>query len=70
MSDKNEEKKRLNEEKKRLNEYKNNVSKIILKIYTDQQKIIDKLNIELIELKLILSQKNVSYKIDTSDDSD
>ena len=70
MSDKNEEKKRLNEEKKRLNEYKNNVSKIILKIYTDQQKIIDKLNIELIELKLILSQKNESYKIDTSDDSD
>ena len=63
MSDKNE-------EKKRLNEYKNNVSKIILKIYTDQQKIIDKLNIELIELKLILSQKNESYKIDTSDDSD
>ncbi len=63
MSDKNE-------EKKRLNEYKNNVSKIILKIYTDQQKIIDKLNIELIELKLILSQKNESFKIDTSDDSD
>ncbi len=63
MSDKNE-------EKKRLNEYKNNVSKIILKIYTDQQKIIDKLNIELIELKLILSQKNESYKIDTSDDSE
>ena len=70
MSDKNEEKKRLNEEKKRLNEYKNNVSKIILKIYTDQQKIIDKLNIELIELKLILSQKNESFKLDDSDDSD
>ena len=62
MSDKNEE--------KRLNEYKNNVSKIILKIYTDQQKIIDKLNIELIELKLILSQKNESFKLDDSDDSD
>ena len=70
MSDKNEEKKKLNEEKKRLNEYKNNVSKIILKIYTDQQKIIDKLNIELIELKLILSQKNESFKLDDSDDSD
>ena len=63
MSDKNE-------EKKRLNLYKNNVSKIILKIYTDQQKIIDKLNIELIELKLILSQKNESFKLDDSDDSD
>ena len=70
MSDKNEEKKRQNEEKKRLYEYKNNVSKIILKIYTDQQKIIDKLNIELIELKLILSQKNESFKLDDSDDSD
>ena len=70
MSDKNEEKKKLNEEKKRLNEYKNNVSKIILKIYTDQQKIINKLNIELIELKLILSQKNESFKLDDSDDSD
>ena len=70
MSDKNEEKKKLNEEKKKLNEYKNNVSKIILKIYTDQQKIIDKLNIELIELKLILSQKNESFKLDDSDDSD
>ena len=70
MSDKNEEKKKQNEEKKRLNEYKNNVSKIILKIYTDQQKIIDKLNIELIELKLILSQKNESFKLDDSDDSD
>ena len=58
------------EEKKRLNEYKKNISKLILKVYTDQQKIIDKLNIELIELKLILSQKNESYKIDTSDDSE
>ena len=70
MSDKNEEKKRKNEEKKRLNVYTNNVSKIMLKVYTDQQKIIDKLNIELIELKLILSQKNESFKINTSDDSD
>ena len=59
MSDKNE-------EEKRLNEYKKNVSKIMLKVYTDQQKIIDKLTIELIELKLILSQKNESFKIDKS----
>jgi hypothetical protein len=44
------------EEKKRLNEYKQIVSRIILKIYTSQQKIIDELNLEIIQLKM-LSQK-------------
>ena len=56
---------------KEIKEYKKIVSKMILKIYTDQQKIIDKLNIELIELKLILSEhkKNI-VEISDDDDSD
>ena len=54
---------------KEIKEYKKIVSKMILKVYNDQQKIIDKLNIENIELKLILSEykKNV---VESSDDSD
>ena len=54
---------------KEIKEYKKIVSKMILKVYNDQQKIIDKLNIENIELKLILSEhkKNI---VESSDDSD
>ena len=54
---------------KEIKEYKKIVTNMILKVYTSQQKIIDKLNIEIIELKLILSEhkKNI---VETSDDSD
>ena len=54
---------------KEIKEYKKIVTNMILKVYTSQQKIIDKLNIEIIELKLILSEykKNV---VESSDDSD
>ena len=55
---------------KEIKEYKKIVSKMILKVYTDQQKIINKLNIEIIELKLILSEhkKNIVESSDSSDD--
>ena len=54
---------------KEIKEYKKIVTNMIIKVYTSQQKIIDKLNIEIIELKLILSEhkKNI---VETSDDSD
>ena len=54
---------------KEIKEYKKIVTNMILKVYTSQQKIIDKLNIEIIELKLILSEhkKNI---VEISDDSD
>ena len=55
---------------KEIKEYKKIVSRMILKVYNDQQKIIDKLNIENIELKLILSEykKNIVKSSDDSDD--
>ena len=48
--------------------YKKLVSRIILKVYTSQQKIIDELNLELIELKLMLSQNQstITYNQDTN----
>ena len=54
---------------KEIKEYKKIVTNMIIKVYTSQQKIIDKLNIEIIQLKLILSEykKNV---VESSDDSD
>ena len=57
-------------EMKEIKKHKKIVSKVILKVYNDQQKIIDKLNIENIELKLILSEykKNLVETSDSSDD--
>ena len=61
----------ITEKEMKLEEYyKQLVSRIILKIYTSQQKIINKLNLEIIELKLILSEhkKNIVETSDSSDD--
>ena len=48
--------------------YKKLVSRIILKVYTSQQKIIDELNLELIQLKLMLSknQSTITYNQSTN----
>ena len=55
---------------KEIKEYKKIVSKIILEVYNNQQNIINKLNLEIIELKLILSEykKNIVEISDESDD--
>ena len=58
----------MNSNEKEMEEYKLLVSRIIYKVYTSQQKIIDALNIELIELKLMLSQKQslITYNQNTN----
>ena len=59
----------ITEKEKQMEEYyKNLVSKIIIRVYNDQQKIINKLKIEIIQLKAL--SKKESYDIDTSDDSE
>ena len=40
------------EKEAKLDEYKELVSKIILEVYNNQQKIIDELNLEIIQLKM------------------
>ena len=48
----------VTEKEMKLEEYyKELASRIILKIYQKQQKIIDELNFEIIELKMMLSKK-------------
>ena len=58
----------MNSNEKEMEEYKLLVSRIIYKVYTSQQKIIDALNIELIELKLMLSQRQstITYNQNTN----
>ena len=48
--------------------YKKLVSRIILKVYTSQQKIIDELNLEIIKLKMMLSknQSTITYNQNTN----
>ena len=48
--------------------YKELVYKMIVKVFQKQQKIIDALNIELIELKLMLSQRQstITYNQNTN----
>jgi hypothetical protein len=54
----------MSEREMKLKEYyKKLVSKMILKVYNNQQKIIDKLNIEIIELKMMLSQKQSTIHV-------
>ena len=58
----------ITEKEMKLEEYyKQLVSRIIVKIYTSQQKIIDELNLEIIQLKM-LSQKQstVTYNQETN----
>ena len=56
------------EKEAKLDEYKKIVSKIILDVYNNQQKIIDELNLEIIQLKLMLSQKEstITYNQSTN----
>ena len=48
--------------------YKKLVSRIILKVYTSQQKIIDELNLEILQLKMMLSknQSTITYNQGTN----
>ena len=58
-----------NEKEMKLEEYyKKLVSKMIIKVYQKQQKIIDELNLEILQLKNILSQKQstITYNQNTN----
>ena len=58
-----------NEKEMKLEEfYKKLVSKMIIKVYQKQQKIIDELNLEILQLKKILRQKQstITYNQETN----
>ena len=59
----------VTEKEMKLEEYyKKLVSKMIIKVYQKQQKIIDELNLEILQLKKILSQNQstITYNQDTN----
>ena len=58
----------ITEKEMKLEEYyKQLVSRIILKIYTSQQKIIDELNLEIIQLKMLSKkQSTITYNQSTN----
>ena len=53
----------MNEDMKLEEFYKKLVSKMIVKVYTAQQQKIDKLNIEIIQLKKMLNEKQYNQDI-------
>jgi hypothetical protein len=56
-----------NKKEMKLEEYKKIVSKLILKVYTSQQKIIDRLNLEIIQLKMLPKKQSiVTYNQETN----